>query len=158
MAWQMKHGFIYISTIFGWLPHLAYVRALMKKIHKIYLMRGGKYCRVVCMNFWSEHKNSWITINDVNLLSKDYKRFEEEQNADFLTNEGQLKYELGVQMDAFTIYNTTHNNEVIYFMKEGTVHEPELFEMVMKGYNIDTSDCVINTEDNERWLEPHKNY
>ena len=110
------------------------------------------------MNFWSEYKSSWITNKDIHLLTQDYKRFEEEQNANFLSTEGQLKYELGVQMDYFTIYNTTHNDEVIYFMKEGTVHEPELFEMVLKGYNIDTSDCQINTEDNERWLEPHKNY
>ena len=121
-------------------------------------MRGGKYCRVTCMNFWSEQKNSWITIKEINLLSKDYKRFEEEQNADFLNTEGQLKYELGVQMDSFNIYNTMQNDEVIYFMKEGCVHEPELFEMVMKGYHIDTSDCEINTEDNTRWLEPNKNY
>ena len=121
-------------------------------------MRGGKYCRVTCMNFWSEQKNSWITIKEINLLSKDYKRFEEEQNADFLNTEGQLKYELGVQMDSFNIYNTMQNDEVIYFMKEGCVHEPELFEMDMKGYHIDTSDCEINTEDNTRWLEPNKNY
>ena len=43
-------------------------------------------------------------------------------------------------------------------MKEGTVHQPEVFEMVMKGYNIDTSDFVINTEHNERAFEPTMNY
>lgn len=43
-------------------------------------------------------------------------------------------------------------------MKEGTVHEPEILEQVVKGYNIDTTDFVINTEDNVRWLEPTKNY
>lgn len=42
-------------------------------------------------------------------------------------------------------------------MKEGTVHEPELFEQVCRGYNIDTSDFEINTEDNVRLWEPHKN-
>jgi hypothetical protein len=110
------------------------------------------------MNFWGEVKNSWITIKDIHLLTQDYKRYEEEQNANFLNPEGQLNYELGAELEAFTIYNSTHNNEVIYFMKEGAVHEPELFEMVMKGYNIDTTDCEINTEDNVRWLEPNKNY
>jgi len=43
-------------------------------------------------------------------------------------------------------------------MKEGTVHQPEVYEWVMKGYNIDTSDFVINTEDNVRAFEPNKNY
>lgn len=42
-------------------------------------------------------------------------------------------------------------------MKEGTVHEPEIFEAVTRGYHLDTSDFVINTSDNERALEPHYN-
>jgi hypothetical protein len=43
-------------------------------------------------------------------------------------------------------------------MKEGIVHEPEILDQLPKGYNIDTTDFVINTEDNVRWLEPNKNY
>ena len=43
-------------------------------------------------------------------------------------------------------------------MKEGTVHNPEVFEMVAKGYNIDTSDFVINTEHNIRFNEPSHNH
>ena len=42
-------------------------------------------------------------------------------------------------------------------MKEGTVNQPEIFDMVVKGYNIDTSDFVINTEDNIRFNEPNHN-
>ena len=43
-------------------------------------------------------------------------------------------------------------------MKEGVVHEPELFEQVTRGFNIDTTDFEINTEDNIRLWEPTKNY
>jgi len=49
------------------------------------------------------------------------------------------------------------NNQLIIFMKEGVVHEPELFEAVMKGYNVDTTDFVINTENNFRAREGIKN-
>jgi hypothetical protein len=75
-----------------------------------------------------------------------------------LTTQGQLKFELGVQLDNFIYYGYNHNDDVIYFMKEGLVHEPELFEQTMRGYNIDTSDFEVNTEDNIRWMEPTKNY
>jgi len=51
----------------------------------------------------------------------------------------------------------TVQDEIIYFMKEGTVHQPEVFEMVMKGYNIDTSDFEINTANNVRFKEPNDN-
>jgi len=40
-------------------------------------------------------------------------------------------------------------------MKEGIVHEPELFEAVVKGYNVDTSNFVINTANNDRAREPN---
>lgn len=43
-------------------------------------------------------------------------------------------------------------------MKEGSVHQPEVFEMVLKGYNIDTSDFVINTDNTVRAHEPTNNY
>jgi len=47
---------------------------------------------------------------------------------------------------------------MIYFLKTGTVHHPELFEAVLKGYNIDTSDFVINTAHNVRVREGSPNF
>jgi hypothetical protein len=42
-------------------------------------------------------------------------------------------------------------------MREGIVHHPELFEAVLKGYTVDTSDFVINTADNIRSREGNYN-
>ncbi len=100
---------------------------------------------------------SWLTINDFQALTEDKKRFADE-DTEFLTKEGQLKFELGMQVEFLQYYGYTENNGVIHFMKEGIVHEPELFEQVVRGYNIDTTDFEINTEDNIRFLEPTKNY
>ena len=89
---------------------------------------------------------SWANINEFNVITADYQEFEEPaEDADFLTREGQLKYELQVQLDNWVEHQVTVQDEIIYFMKEGIVHEPELFEWVIKAYNIDTSDFVINT-------------
>ena len=43
----------------------------------------------------------------------------------------------------------------MHFVKSGTVHHPELFEASVKGFNIDTTDFVINTADNYRYREPN---
>jgi hypothetical protein len=43
-------------------------------------------------------------------------------------------------------------------MKEGVVHHPELFEAAIKGYNIDTSNFVINTAHNIRMNEGTHNF
>jgi hypothetical protein len=101
--------------------------------------------------------HSWVTNREFHLLSQDHKSFAETENFEFLTKEGQLKFELGVQLENLQYYNYNHNNDVIFLMKEGTVHEPELLEQVCRGYNIDTSDFQINTEDNLRLWEPNKN-
>jgi hypothetical protein len=49
------------------------------------------------------------------------------------------------------------NNLNLYFDEKGTVHEPELFEAVVKGYHIDTKDFVINTAHEEQYWAGHYN-
>jgi hypothetical protein len=47
LSWQVRHALFHFSWIFGWMPHHLYIRNLTKRIHRVYLMRGGKYCRFV---------------------------------------------------------------------------------------------------------------
>ena len=63
-----------------------------------------------------------------------------------------------MQLDHYVDHAVTVQDQIIHFMKEGTVHSPEIFEMVMKGYNIDTSDFQINTAETMRFNEPNKNF
>ena len=63
-----------------------------------------------------------------------------------------------MQLDNYVEHAITQQDEIIHFMKEGTVHQPEIFEQVLKGYNIDTSDFTINTDNSVRFAEPNKNY
>ena len=79
------------------------------------------------------------------------------ENEEFQNKAGQLKYEVQVQLDHYVDHQITVQDEIIYFMKEGTVHQPEVFEMVLKGYNIDTSDFTINTDNSLRYNEPTNN-
>lgn len=66
---------------------------------------------------------SWITINEMHLLTEDGEDFatpaEEEQ---MLKRNGQLKYEVMVQLENYMEHAVTIQDETIYFMKEGTVH------------------------------------
>ncbi len=101
---------------------------------------------------------SWAHICEFNLLTENYEDFADPvEDEKFLNKTGQLKYELQVQLDNYVDHAIMVQDEIIYFMKEGTVHQPELFEWVMKGYNIDTSDFVINTDHSVRFNEPNHN-
>lgn len=102
---------------------------------------------------------NWAHICEMRLLTEDYEDFADPvEDEQFLKKTGQLKYELQVQLDNYVDHAITVQDEIIYFMKEGTVHQPEVFEMVCKGYNIDTSDFEINTAHNIRFKEPNDNY
>ena len=102
---------------------------------------------------------SWANNCEFRLITEDGEDFADPvEDESFLKKDGQLKYELETQLDNYTDHAITVQDQVIYFMKEGQVHQPEIFEMVMKGYNIDTSDFVINTQETMRFHEPNKNF
>jgi hypothetical protein len=96
-------------------------------------------------------------------LTEDKLRFDDRDNADFLTEEGQLRYDLNIEIEEFKFFGVNTNvshwliaqNQQLYFKQHGTVHHPELLEATLKGYNIDTTDFTINTADNVRFREPN---
>ena len=92
-----------------------------------------------------------------NPLTKDARNYDDRDEADFLDEEGQLKYELVCELDEYMQQGVNYQKYPISFMKEGTVHHPELFEAVCKGFKIDTSDFSINTAETEKFLEGHHN-
>jgi hypothetical protein len=65
------------------MPHVLYWKHLDKKIHKLYLLRGGKYVRIYTQNVMGDRFTSWANICEFNLLDEKYERFaapvEEEQ-------------------------------------------------------------------------------
>lgn len=71
--------------------------------------------------------------------------------------EGQLKYELAIEIEHYKMKSMNMNNINLFFTEKGTVHEPELFEAVIKGFHIDTSNFVINTSHDNIYLEGHYN-
>ncbi len=157
--WPFTYGLLYFCNSFAWLPMANYWKSLDRKIHRMYLLRGGKYVRIWTMNPMGDRFYSWAHICEFNLLTEDGEDFAEPvDNEDFLNKAGQLKYEVQVQLDNYVDHAITHQDEIIQFMKEGTVHQPEIMEMVLKGYNIDTSDYVINTDHSLRYMEPTNNY
>jgi hypothetical protein len=159
MQWQVTLSFFYAANCLAWMPHVLYWKHLDKKIHKLYLLKGGKYVRIWTQNPMGDKFYSWANNCEIKLLTEDYEDFADPvEDEQFLKKTGQLKYELQVQLDNYVDHAVTVQDQIIYFMKEGTVHQPEVFEMVMKGYNIDTSDYTINTAHNVRFKEPNANY
>jgi len=74
----------------------------------MYLLRGGKYVRIWQMNPMGDKWYSWAHICEMNLLTEDKEDFAIPQDdEDFLTKAGQLKYEVHTQLDNFHYQGTT---------------------------------------------------
>lgn len=79
--------------------------------------------RFLTQNPMGDRFYSWGHICEFNLLTEDYEDFAEPvENENFLTKNGQMKYEVQVQLDNYVDHAVMIQDEIIYFMKEGTVH------------------------------------
>jgi hypothetical protein len=156
VSWIATYGF-YFAAMGLCFPRAWYLHSMQYRIRRMWLLRGGKFLKLERNSLAGDAFTNWIEIRHVQPLSKDFREFEGEE-ANFLTEEGQLKYELGVECEQFRQWGVNNQDIDIFFLKEGTVHQPELFEAVVKGYHIDTSDFVINTVLDERVGEAHHNY
>ena len=149
--------FFIFASVFACFPRVWYIRSLGQRVEKLSLLRGGKVLKVETSTIYADKKVCWVHTEEMRPIIKDFTKFDDRDTADFLDEEGQLKYELATEADDFVINGMNNENYNLFFLKEGTVHHPELFEAAVKGYNIDTRDYVINTANNRRTYEPSNN-
>lgn len=77
-TWQITTTFLYAANALAWLPHVLYWKHLDRKIHKLFLLRGGKYVRILTQNPLGDRFYSWAHICEFNLISRDYTEFVED--------------------------------------------------------------------------------
>ena len=79
-----------------------YWKHLDKKIHQLFLLKGGKYCRIRTQNPMGDTYYNWVHNCEMRLLTEDYEDFAHPVDEEaFLKKNGQLKYELQVQLDHY---------------------------------------------------------
>ena len=156
LPYHYNYCFVFLSIMAAF-PRVWFIKSLNQRVEKLSLLRGGKVIKVESGTIYGDKMVSWVHTKEIRPLTEDFLDFDDRDNADFLNDEGQLKYELGVEADNYVVNGINHNDHNLFFVKEGTVHQPELFEAALKGYNIDTQDFTINTSHNERTYEPNLN-
>lgn len=156
LSWGMCYYFLF-AAIGSFFPRAYYLNSMQYRIRRMWLLRGGRVIKFERSTLAGDQYTNWVEVRHFKPLTEDFKEFEDDE-ADFLTEEGQLKYELGTELEQFRQWGVNDQDVNVFFLKEGIVHQPELFEAVVKGYHVDTTDFVINTLLAERTREPHHNY
>ncbi len=138
-------------------PRIWYWFSLSYRIKKMWLLRGGKVVKVERTTLSGDTYTDWAEVRHFKPITENFQDFDDKNDAEFLSEKGQLNYELGVELDHFKHWGITEQDVNLFFVKEGIVHHPEVFEAICKGYHVDTTDFSINTSHDERALEPHHN-
>jgi uncharacterized membrane protein YecN with MAPEG domain len=157
LSHSLSYSFIFMGFMLAF-PRVWHVYSFNRRIERLSLLRGGKVLKFESSTIYGDRQTSWVHTKQMRPLTEDFMNFDDRDEAEFLDEKGDLKYELGIEADQYVFQGLTYSNENVFFMKEGIVHQPELFEAALKGYNIDTSDFTINTANNERAGEPNYNY
>ena len=73
--WQVTLSIFYFTNCFAWLPMAMYWKSLDRKIHRMYLLRGGKYVKIWTVNPMGDRFYSWAHIAEFHLLTEDGEDF-----------------------------------------------------------------------------------
>ena len=89
----MTLSIFYAANCFAWMPLAQYWKSLDRKIHKMYLLRGGKYVRIWTQNPMGDRFYSWANNCEMHLLTEDYEDFADPvDDENFLPEEDDLRY------------------------------------------------------------------
>lgn len=76
---------------------------------RLYLLRGGRVIKVQSQTPGADRFVYWIENHFCRPLTEDRLRFDDRDEAEFLTEEGQLKYDLNVEVEEFKIWGVNTN-------------------------------------------------
>ena len=95
LAWYWCSFSLYASPALV-IPRIWYIADFKYHPRKLFLLRGGKVLKVEAQTLGNERYTYWFETNLCRPLTEDKLRFDHRDNADFLTEEGQLRYDVNV--------------------------------------------------------------
>lgn len=137
------------------IPRVWHLHSLQYRIRRMSLLRGGRYVKFERATVAGDFLVNWAEVREFHPLTEDYRQFADPEQVEFLDDCGQLKHDLAVQAEHFKQYSVNEQDVPVFFVKDGTVHHPEVFDAVCRGFHVDTSDYSINTAHEDRAREPH---
>lgn len=115
MVWYWPSFFFWISTAMV-IPRIWYFSDFIYTPQKIFLLRGGRVLKVESQTISNRKYIYWFETFQCKPLTQDKLRFDDRDNADFLTEQGQLKYDLNIELEDCLIYGMNVNVNHFYIL------------------------------------------
>ena len=123
LVWYWNSFPVYMSA-FLFHPRTVYWRDFMYWPQKIFLLRGGRVCKVESNTLGNMRYIYWIENMFCKPLTQDRLNFDDRDNAEFLNTEGQLKYRLSVELLEFKVWGVNTNVTLMRFRTNSCTSEP----------------------------------
>ena len=108
MVWYWGSFFLYFSPGLI-IPRIWYFASFKWHPNKIFLLRGGRVLKVEALSTGAERLTYWLETKVTKPLTEDKMHFADKDDADFLTEEGQLRYDLTVETEDFKFFGVNTN-------------------------------------------------
>ena len=93
----------------------------MYQPNKFFLLRGGRVVKIEAQSMGNMRYIYWAETQHFRPLTQDRLRFDDRDNADFLNEEGQLRYNLSVEAEELRIWGVNLNvNSYLFRMSNFT--------------------------------------
>lgn len=108
MVWHWLSFGLYGSLALT-IPRIWYFSDFKWFPQRFYLLRGGRVVKVEAQGTGGTRYTYWLENYNAKPLTQCMMRFDDQDEADFLTEEGQLKYDLNVEYDEFKFFGVNVN-------------------------------------------------
>lgn len=108
MVWHWASMAMYGSLALT-IPRIWYFSDFKWTPMRLYLLRGGRVLKVESQNLGADRFVYWLEVHLVRPLTEDKLRFADRDEADFLTEEGQLRHDLDVEVEEFKFFGVNTN-------------------------------------------------
>lgn len=113
MVWYWTSFGLY-GCLAATIPRIWYFSRFKWFPMRLYLLRGGRNIKVESHSVGGIKYTYWIENYTLKPLAQDKMRFDDRDEADFLTEEGQLKYDLDVESSEFKFFGVNTNVQIIF--------------------------------------------
>ena len=158
LLWNWQ-SLVLASCFAAFYPITEHWSRLKYHISRLSLLRGGKVLKVEHSSITGQRWVTWIYVDEIHLLSQDktIKLPNKGMDEKLIDSNGQLINPVFIQVNNFVDVGRNQRDFILTLDKESKVHNPELLEAVLKGFEVDTTNFRINTLHTERWFEPTTN-
>ena len=96
-------------SFFAFIPRTWYYSDFKYYPNRLWLLRGGRVLKIESNNLGSTNYTYWLESHLCRPLTEDKMHFDDRDDADFLSEEGALKYDLNVEVEEFKFFGVNTN-------------------------------------------------